>query len=104
MRLIDADKLRDGIFHDSDYDNDTINHFIDLVDEQPEVDAEPVVRCKDCMHWKQEESHTGNNGASFCKCGWFSSYQNVNGGIYTSKDDFCSYSTKIERRQNNEFC
>ena len=43
MRLIDADKLRDNILHDSDlvstslYDNDTINHFLDIVDEQPEI-------------------------------------------------------------------
>ena len=45
MRLIDAEKLRDDIFNDSDYNlnNDTINHFLDVVDEQPEVDAEPVV-------------------------------------------------------------
>jgi len=42
MRLIDAEKLTDDILHDSEYDNDTINHFIDLVDEQPEVDTEPA--------------------------------------------------------------
>ncbi|MFR5876339.1 MAG: hypothetical protein ACLUFN_07605 [Eubacterium sp.] len=50
MQLIDADKLSDDIFYDSDYDNDTINHFIDLVDEQPEVDAESVVH----GHWEDD--------------------------------------------------
>lgn len=30
MRLIDADKLRDDILHDSDYDNDTINSLIEI--------------------------------------------------------------------------
>lgn len=42
MRLIDAEKLSDDILHDTDYDNDTINHFIDLVDEQTEVDITKI--------------------------------------------------------------
>ena len=42
MRLIEVDKLRDDILNDSDYDNDTINHFLYLVDSQPTVDTEPV--------------------------------------------------------------
>lgn len=38
MRLIDADELRDEILFDSEYDNDTINYFLDLIDFQPTVD------------------------------------------------------------------
>lgn len=57
MRLIDADKLRKDVldlpncyngFSDT-YDKAMI---IDLVDEQPTVDAVEVVRCKDCKWWK----------------------------------------------------
>lgn len=42
MRLIDADNLYDDVLHDGDYENDTINHFLDMVSAQPDVDAEPV--------------------------------------------------------------
>ena len=62
MLLIDAEKLRDDIFNDSDYNNDTINHFLDVVDEQPEVDAEPVVH----GHWIENPCLYG----AFCsRCG-----------------------------------
>ena len=40
--LIDINKLYDDILHDGEYDNDTINHFIDVVSAQEEIEAEPV--------------------------------------------------------------
>ena len=55
-RLIDADKLIKDVldlpncengFSDT-YDKATI---IAYIDEQPTVDAEPIVRCKDCAYW-----------------------------------------------------
>lgn len=57
-RLIDADRLRDDFlampncyngFSDS-YDKAMI---VDMVDEQPTIDAVPVVLCKDCK-WGRE--------------------------------------------------
>ena len=60
-RLIDAEKLRDDILHDPDYDNDTINHFLDLVDEQPEVDDKSDVHA----HWI-ERSNYGQLKTSRC--------------------------------------
>ena len=48
-RLIDAYKVR----IDRD-DYDTYSDYItalDAVTEAPTVDAEPVIRCKDCKHW-----------------------------------------------------
>ena len=58
MRLIDADALIPMI------KNATIdsvigifpiligfNDIVQVIDEQPIVDAVPVVRCKDCKHW-----------------------------------------------------
>ncbi len=67
MELIEVDKLRDDILNDSNYDNDTINHFLYLVDSQPTVDAEPVPYggyvlpnkiqiCPDCGAKMEEES------------------------------------------------
>lgn len=35
--------------------NDILPNFCNLIeniDEQPSVDAEPVIRCKDCVYWK----------------------------------------------------
>ena len=58
MRLIDADKLRKDVidlpntyngFSDT-YDKAMI---VDLVDEQPTVDAMEVVRCKDCKYYEE---------------------------------------------------
>lgn len=105
MRLIDADELTIKLkrllkdFAKAPTKQYVIRIILSMLGDKtqtPTIDAEPVVRCKDCEHWKQEKSHTGNSGASFCKCGWFSSYQNVDGGIYTSRDDYCSYGTKTD--------
>ena len=69
MELIEVDKLRDDILNDSDYDNDTINHFLYLVDSQPTVDAEPVRRGK----WIEVGS--GFNYHFECsECGWKDGY------------------------------
>ena len=64
MRSIDADKLRKDVldlpncyngFGDA-YDKAMI---LDLVDEQPTVDAVPVVRCKDCKWCEMQLTHNG---------------------------------------------
>ena len=65
QRLINANKLRKDFldlpncyngFSDT-YDKAII---IDVIDEQPTVDAEPVVRCKDCKWWKTNYMWNGN--------------------------------------------
>ncbi len=62
----------------------------------PTIDYEPVVRCKDCVHWKKEKLYIGNNNAVSSKCEWFSSYSTIVGGIYTHRNDFCSYGAKMD--------
>ena len=81
MRLIDADKfilaLMDASL--SSVDEDTI---LDLVDSVPTVDAVPVVRCKDCIHYDlgvclkiysdgnaQKDSWQSRNPNDFCSYG-----------------------------------
>lgn len=81
MRLIDADKfilaLMDASL--SSVDEDTI---LDLVDSIPTVDALPVVRCRDCKHYKPDEYECGCDFA---------------GGLqYVKADDFCSYGERKE--------
>jgi len=48
MRLIDADALKEDLTRF--YANEVTAR--DLIDEQPTIDAVPVVRCKDCKHGK----------------------------------------------------
>lgn len=64
MELIEVDNLRDDILNNSDYDNDTINHFLYLVDSQPIVDAEPVLRAK----WKKSDAIQGLMACENCRC------------------------------------
>ncbi|MFR5876342.1 MAG: hypothetical protein ACLUFN_07620 [Eubacterium sp.] len=75
MRLINADKLSDDILHDSDYDNDTINHFIDLVDKQHEVDAESVVH----GHWERNAAFSVFPFCSICN------------SICSGESDYCPH-------------
>lgn len=63
MRIIDADKLKETI-HINHYplrgginsiDNGMWTIGIDqAIDEQPTIDAVPVVRCKDCVNWLKD--------------------------------------------------
>ena len=83
MRLINADRLRDAFlgmpncyngFSDT-YDKAMI---VDMVDEQPTIDAVPVIRCKHCKHYKQYQSR-----GMYCT--------RVIGAEYPRKeDDYCS--------------
>ena len=90
-RLIDADKLKQhyswwgGLIGD-DYVSELVEQkkvFDTIIDVQPTVDAEPVVRCKDCIHyWKNNPS----DDVPMC--------------LATPKDDaFCS---EGERRKDAE--
>lgn len=82
MRLIDAEKLRAEYlgmpncyngFSDC-YDKAMI---VDMVDEQPTVDAVTVVRCKDCKHSVRQQIGYGcemnyrlaTNGKFYCADG-----------------------------------
>lgn len=57
MRLIDAENtnLIDAIGRNAFKDRQDI---IDLINNQPTVDAVPVVRCKDCKYHDQGESYS----------------------------------------------
>lgn len=74
MRLIDADALprhkQLEAFGNGQYEDVEVVYGNDI-DNAPTIDAEPVVRCKDCKQY---------NGKIECGC-----------GILTEPDDFCSY-------------
>lgn len=76
MRLIDADALMGMVFNDVVLIDGDVKGagliLADAVEEAPTVDAEVVVRCKDCKH---------EFGGSCIICGFQK----------RKPDDFCSY-------------
>lgn len=65
MRLIDADAIKinyGGLAHIGPYDYEEISkYYLDQIKKQPTVDAVPVVRCRECAHYKIcDEWESGN--------------------------------------------
>ena len=84
MRLIDADAL--GVGRCS---KDVLpeaycagwNGLIDLIEKAPTIDAVPVVRCRECKWWQEDDD------VGYC--------DNPDGlDNYAKPDDFCSYGEK----------
>lgn len=73
MRLIDADEMQEEL---KDMDFVLVNHNVeDWIDEQPTVDAVPVVRCKNCGAYQTRD-------VSFPRC-------RITGRM-KGTDDYCS--------------
>lgn len=88
MRLIDADRaeLYDAIGRNAFRDRQDI---IDLINNQPTVDAAAVVRCKDCKY----AYYYNEEGCRGFVCNGYFQYADV------EPNDFCSYG---EMRNNYE--
>lgn len=92
MRLIDADKLQDFPVRANRCDKEHANtHFINGIESVmeyaellPTVDAVPVVRCKDCK-WFAD-----NNDGEWFGCWLFQTIQIIPEDA-PKPDDFCSY-------------
>lgn len=85
MRLIDSDELLkpvgsyERVKYTYEYGDAVTVEDIELM---PTIDAEPVIRCKDC---KWFGTHTGWKGNRFSVC------RNVTGGMaYIKAYDYCS--------------
>ena len=100
MRLIDADRLNKPIYAEEDnitgsgmsYDeicgyNDGIDIAWNKIDQAPTIDAVPVVRCKDCK-WFAD-----NNGGEWYGCYMFHVVR-ITPEDAPKPDDFCSYGRK----------
>lgn len=94
-RLIDADRLHDCIM-----DNDihsgimSLKNVYEFIDEQPTIDAVPVVRCKDCTYFNAKNSLETQG---ICMCG--EKEMNYGGEFYPFADDFCSYGKRKEETE-----
>lgn len=87
MRLIDADEMRQDWLENgqNEYVYDT-NAVLDSIDEQPTIDAVPVVRCRDCKYHQLMENKKSFMYWHNCKL-WCADI---------SEDDFCSYGERKE--------
>ena len=67
----------------------TAEDVIMMIKTAPTVDAVPVVRCRECKHWKPSGSKAGNS---------FSDMEYIGGCEFTNycrrESDFCSYGEK----------
>ena len=89
MRLIDADKLSEDAFEVQTQEYGNIEVVgLDAIDSMVTVDAEPVVRCKDCKH----------NGTWQCHMEYdeYHPEADIHHEMH-GDDDFCSYG---ERKEN----
>ena len=86
MKLIDADEAIINFGFEWDDILPTREEFVRFLKKQLIIDAVPVVRCRDCQHWKPSGSKAGNS---------FSDMEYIGGCEFTKycrrESDFCSY-------------
>lgn len=61
-----------------------VDDTLDYIDSEPAADVAPVVRCKDCKYWQDN-----NDGYPHEECRW-------GHGETPDADDFCSYGKRKE--------
>lgn len=106
MRLIDADRaleiVRDqGIAHPNAYH--LTNYATLILREAPTVDAVPVVRCRDCKYWGDEDGKLQRSDeVIFARC---KVHNYLLDGRHTgwcpTEKDFCSYGERKEGSDND---
>ena len=80
--LVYRKELRDAL-----YEADAVTmQGVKIINQFPAVNAAPVVRCRECMHWKPTGSKAGNS---------FSDMEYIGGCEFTNycrrESDFCSW-------------
>lgn len=104
MRLIDGDKLQEFPIRANHCDKEHANtHFIngiesvmEYAEQLPTVDAEVVVRCKDCKHYRNYP-----NGLCYLHTEPKTNARGYSGeAVCVEPDDFCSYSERKEGADN----
>lgn len=111
MRLIDADKMAvdesEAYMSAQAQITDDLNRLVNfaahskiqrLIADTPTVDAVPVVRCRECKYWGDEDGKLQNSdGALFARC---KIHNYLLDGRHTgwcpTENDFCSYGERKE--------
>ncbi len=87
MRLIDADALIQNA-ESLLYKGSRMSEFVkNMANREPTIDAEPVIRCKDCEHYDFTDNRVPQERVWWCYY-W---------GCEIGANDFCSYA---ERKYN----
>ena len=102
MRLIDADALRirlanETIFKEREYVHGW-NSAIKIIENAPTVDAVPVVKCRECKYWGDEDGKLQrSDGLLFARCK-IHNYLLDGGhtGWCPTENNFCSYGERKE--------
>ena len=90
MRLIDSDELWERLNYEPwEHNADRDEIALPIVNAAPTVDAVPVVRCKDCK-WFAD-----NNGGEWYGCKMFHVVR-ITPEDAPKPDDFCSYGDRME--------
>lgn len=102
MRTIDADAMKAEVESlDAESNNriykcameDMLEFFIELIDKQPTIEAEPVIHCNDCAFW--ESKRVSCEGLARCRTG-------ESGYRYRFGHDFCSRAQKRDEVSEDE--
>lgn len=90
MRLIDADALHTLLIKTKSIGELSAKKAIRYVEEAPTINAVPVIRCKDCKHYKKEIRCVGGH---YNGCGWW-----LDEGCESPVDEdaYCSYAERKE--------
>ena len=108
MRLIDADRLSEAIYDNvpAPYEDASWakENCLAEIEAAQTVDAVPVVRCRECKHFR----HYGKtslfiNGKNI-KAGWCQRRISYDEEYRMTADDFCSYGERKEGANNDGEC
>ena len=96
-RLIDADAFLEKMKRTSRYFDVKFD-----IDEMPTIDAVPVVRCRECKYWGDEDGKLqDSDGVLFARC---KVHNYLIDGRHTgwcpTENDFCSYGEREEGADN----
>lgn len=112
MRLVDANSykrilegLLSGVHSDGDEQENaeglSISNCIRQLDDAPTIDAEPVVRCKDCEHFKNYGKTSLLADGKNIKAGWCYRRIRYDEEYRMQPDDFCSYGKRRNGGNSN---
>lgn len=101
MRLIDVEEL-ERLFNEQIEQGatDAFAAFDDALQDTPTVDAEVVVRCKDCPHFKHYGKTSLLIDGEHIKAGWCYRRVRYNEEYRMPPDGFCSYGERKEGADN----
>ena len=98
MRLIDVDEAIINFGFEWDDIPPTREEFVRFLKKQPTVDAVPVVRCRECKYWGDEDGKLQRSDGALCARCTVHNYL-IDGrhtGWCPTENDFCSYGERKE--------